>query len=194
MARVKEFDEDAVLDKAVALFWSKGYNGTSAQDLVDHLEISRSSLYGTYGDKRTLFLKSLQRYREKMSGSFIKMIEESDDAEETITAIFKSLLAESRDDSIPKGCFMVNSTVELASFDEEIADLIRENEKSVVEALCHAIQKGKDAGQFGNPNSAQSLARFLFNSITGLRVAARSGAGSTEAMNDIIKNLLYALK
>src|SRR5688572_30165055 len=129
MARVKEFDEDMVLDKAVALFWSKGYNGTSAQDLVDHLEISRSSLYGTYGDKRTLFLKSLQRYREKMSGSFIKMIQESEDAEETITEIFKSLLAESRDDSIPKGCFMVNSTVELASFDEEIADLIRENEK-----------------------------------------------------------------
>lgn len=84
MARVKEFDEDVVLDKAVALFWTKGYNGTSAQDLVDHLGISRSSLYGTYGDKHTLFLKALQRYREKNSAAFLKLVKASDNAGESI--------------------------------------------------------------------------------------------------------------
>ncbi|HKG05496.1 MAG TPA: TetR/AcrR family transcriptional regulator [Pedobacter sp.] len=193
MARVKEFDEDLVLDKAVALFWTKGYNGTSAQDLVDHLGISRSSLYSTYGDKRTLFLKALQSYREKNSAAFLKLVKDSDNAVEAIKKIFKALIEESLDHKIPGGCFMVNSAVELAPQDMEIADIVRGDAKEAEVALSMAIQKGKDSGQFSNPNSAQSLARFLFNNISGMRVAARSGAGR-DVLDDIVKNLLYALK
>src|SRR6187431_2537654 len=63
MARTKDFDESEVLAKAVKLFWLKGYNGTSMQELVDALGISRSSLYDTYVDKHTLYLKSLQFYQ-----------------------------------------------------------------------------------------------------------------------------------
>src|ERR1700733_11617740 len=64
MARTKDFDEAEVLNKAVCLFWHKGYNGTSMQDLVDALNISRSSLYDTYVDKRNLYLKALAFYQE----------------------------------------------------------------------------------------------------------------------------------
>ena len=60
MARTKEFNEDQALDKAIEIFWHKGYNGTSAQDLVNHLGLSRSSLYDTFGDKQKLFVKSLK--------------------------------------------------------------------------------------------------------------------------------------
>lgn len=60
MARTKTFDEVQVLEKAQAIFWCKGYNGTSMQDLVDGLGISRSSLYDTYTDKRELFLIALK--------------------------------------------------------------------------------------------------------------------------------------
>lgn len=193
MARVKEFDEDAVLDKAVALFWTKGYNGTSAQDLVDYLGISRSSLYGTYGDKHTLFLKALQRYREKNSAAFLKLVKASDDAGESIKKIFNALVDESFNYEIPKGCFMVNSAVELAPHDIEIAEMVKGDAKDAETALSIAVQKGKDSGQFSNPASAQSLARFLFNNISGMRVAARAGA-DREVLDDIVKNLLYALK
>ena len=66
MARTKDFDEDEVLTKAMNLFWLNGYNGTSMQDLVDGLGISRSSLYDTFGDKRSLFLKTLENYKKNL--------------------------------------------------------------------------------------------------------------------------------
>jgi hypothetical protein len=56
MARQKEFDREAALDRAMAAFWSKGYAATSIEDLLAHMGIQRGSLYGTFGDKRTLFL------------------------------------------------------------------------------------------------------------------------------------------
>src|SRR6187402_2610436 len=64
MARTKDFDEKEVLKKAVYLFWDKGYNGTSMQELVDGLGISRSSLYDTFGDKHQLYLKALESYKQ----------------------------------------------------------------------------------------------------------------------------------
>jgi TetR/AcrR family transcriptional repressor of nem operon len=64
MARHKEFDRDAVLHKAMEVFWSRGYGATSIQDLVKHMGINRQSLYDTFGDKHALYLQALDRYGE----------------------------------------------------------------------------------------------------------------------------------
>jgi len=77
MARLKEFNEEDALDKAVAIFWNKGYNGTSAQDLVTHLGLSRSSLYDTFGDKHSLFIKALQRYQKKSYDDVSSLLQKS---------------------------------------------------------------------------------------------------------------------
>ena len=69
MGRNKDFDEEELLEKAVNVFWKKGYNATSAQDLVDALGINRSSLYNTYTDKKTLFTKSLKHYQQKQTNA-----------------------------------------------------------------------------------------------------------------------------
>ena len=63
MARPKEFDQDKALDKAMTLFWQKGYEATSIQDLVDHLGIGRRSLYDTFKSKHDLFIAALDRYQ-----------------------------------------------------------------------------------------------------------------------------------
>src|SRR5215210_3872796 len=62
MGRPRSFDESAVLDQAVELFWSRGYEGTSMADLEEHLGIGRQSLYNAFGDKQDLFLRALERY------------------------------------------------------------------------------------------------------------------------------------
>src|SRR5688500_6432599 len=108
MARTKVFDEEAVLNKAVKLIWQKGFNGTSAQDLVDELGISRSSLYDTYGDKYQLFKNSLLQYRKTFAGSMIEMINKSHDFEKTIKDVFQYVVTESLQQKFSKGCFMVN--------------------------------------------------------------------------------------
>lgn len=192
MARLKEFDENEVLDKAVKLFWSKGYNGTSAQELVEFLGISRSSLYDTFTDKRTLFLKALQRYRTKNGGAALQMIGESDNPALTLKQLFKMVISESFDPDIPKGCFIINTMVEVAPVDPEAAAIVNGNAQDMEEAFYLAIKKGQEAGQFAAKHNARSMARLFFNTLTGMRVAARSGT-EKKVLDDIAKTLLAAL-
>lgn len=193
MARTKDFDETAVLNKAVELFWCKGFNGSSAQDLVDNLGISRSSLYDTFGDKRTLFIRALEHYRKENSGAMLDLINNATDIEQTIGDIFQMLIDDSVRNHQLKGCFMVNSTIELAPHDEGIAAIVKANSAAVEDALYLAVQKGQASGKFTKKQTARSLARFIFNNIAGLQVAAKSGADKT-AFNDIVNVTLSALK
>lgn len=192
MARLKEFDENEVLDKAVTLFWTKGYNGTSAQDLVENLGISRSSLYDTFSDKHTLFLKALTRYRTKMGGAAIRLIEETENPAQTIKQLFKMIVTESCDPTIPKGCFVVNSMVELAPYDAEVAAIVNGNAQDMENAFYLAIKKGQEMGQFSAIHNARGMARLMFNTVSGMRVAARSGMDK-KGLDDIVKTLIATL-
>ncbi len=193
MARTKVFDEEEVLNKALNLFWEKGYNGTSAQELVDGLGISRSSLYDTYGDKYQLFKNSLLQYRKKFAGAMIEMIDGSNDFEKTLKEVFHYVVTESLQEKFSKGCFMVNSSVELAPHNLEIAEIVNDNMQDIEDALFRLIKKGQDVEQFSKSHTARSLARFVFNTISGLRVASKSGADK-KVFDDVVKVTLSALK
>ncbi|MBS1603115.1 MAG: TetR/AcrR family transcriptional regulator [Bacteroidetes bacterium] len=192
MARKKEFDEKVLLDKALDLFWRKGYNATSAQDLVDELGISRSSLYDTYTDKRHLFMESLRQYQLCNTSVIVRMADESTDAEQTIQQIFQNIIKESVEDAVKKGCYMVNTAVELSGQDKEIGDLVAQNNKNVEDALTRLVKKGQADGQFSTKKTARAFARYLFSSISGLRVAARSGSDK-RVLNDIAEVVLFTL-
>jgi TetR/AcrR family transcriptional repressor of nem operon len=193
MARTKVFNEEEVLNKALELFWEKGYNATSAQDLVDGLGISRSSLYDTYGDKYQLFKNSLLQYRKKFAGAMIDMIGKSTDSEKTLNDVFHYVVTESLQEKCSKGCFMVNSSIELAPHNSEIAEIVNSNMQDIEEALVQLIKKGQEAGQFSKSHTPRSLARFVFNTISGLRVASKSGADK-KVFDDIVKVTLSVLK
>ncbi|MCS3734189.1 TetR/AcrR family transcriptional regulator [Mucilaginibacter dorajii] len=192
MARKKEFDEDQLLDKAVALFWDKGYHATSAQDLVDGLGINRSSLYNTYTDKRTLFTKSLRQYQAKNTNAVLSMLKNIVDAREAISQILHGVIKESEEDTLAKGCFMVNTAVELSSHDKEIGALVTENNQSVEDAFARTIEKGQAHGQFTKAKDARALAHFVFSTISGLRVSARAGADK-QTLEDIVQVALLVL-
>lgn len=193
MARKKEFDENELLEKATNLFWRKGYNATSAQDLVDELKINRSSLYNTYSDKKTLFQKALKKYQDQQTKAVVDMLSKADDPEKAIKEVFDSLVKESSEDDIARGCFMVNTAVEIAGQDKEIGSLVHANNKSVEDALTAVIEKGQKMGQFSTKNTARAYARFLFGNINALRVIARSGADKG-ALSDITGIALASLK
>lgn len=193
MARKKEFDEDELLEKATNLFWRKGYNATSAQDLVDELQINRSSLYNTYSDKKTLFQKALKKYQEQQTKAMIDMLSKADDPEKAIKQVFDNLVKESNEDTVARGCFMVNTAVEIAGQDQEIGTIVRANNQSVEDALSAIIEKGQKMGQFSTKNTARAYARFLFGNINALRVIARSGADKS-ALDDVAGIALASLK
>jgi len=192
MARTKDFDETEVLNKAIAIFWHKGYNGTSMQDLVDGLGISRSSLYDTYGDKHTLFVKALESYQKAGSAKVCAIANSSGPAKETIKKLLELVIGELLGDKMQKGCFMVNAEVEVAPHDAEVSKMVCQNDQQVEDAFYKVIKEGQESGEIANRQDARALARFTFNTIKGLRVTAKSTTDKT-MFDDIIRLALSAL-
>jgi TetR/AcrR family transcriptional repressor of nem operon len=186
MARTKDFDEIEVLGKAIDIFWHKGYNGTSMQDLVDGLGISRSSLYDTYGDKHTLFIKALESYQNAASGKICGIISSPGSAKETIKRLLEFITNGLLNDQKHKGCFMVNAEVEVAPHDKEVSQLVCANDQQVEDAFYLAIKKGQDSGEITNRQDARALARFTFNTVKGIRVTAKSTTDKA-VFDDIIR-------
>jgi len=193
MARTKVFNEAEVLDRAMNLFWEKGYHATSAQDLVDGLGISRSSLYDTYGDKHSLFVMALKRYREERIDPVIQGVNSADDIEAYIRFIFEAVKEDALSESRSRGCFMVNSAVELGTVDRDVAAIANDIMKDTEDMITKAIEKGQQQGVFTKTHSASSLSRFIFNSLNGLRVTMKFDA-SKKMFEDIVNVCLASLK
>ncbi|REA56489.1 TetR/AcrR family transcriptional regulator [Dyadobacter luteus] len=193
MARTKVFDQQVVLDKAMNLFWQNGYNATSAQDLVDGLGISRSSLYDTYGDKHSLFILALKQYRKERIDPVFEQAEVVEDVEAYIRNVFEIVKADAISPEHNKGCLMVNSAVELAPFDSEVAIIANSIMEDSENAVCKAIERGQNSGVFTTKHSPRALARFIFNSLNGLRVTMKFDA-SKAVFDDIVTVCLSALK
>ena len=192
MARTKDFDENEVLTKAIQLFWHKGYNGTSMQDLVDGLGISRSSLYDTYTDKHTLFIKALESYQNSGADKIQEISENSGSAKETIKKLLEFVTDELLNDKQQKGCFMVNAEVEVAPHDTEVNSLVCKNDQQMEDVFFQVIKKGQYSREIKNEQDARALARFIFNAVKGIRVTAKSTTDKS-VFDDIIKLTVSAL-
>lgn len=119
MARSKEFDIDDVLLKAMTIFWQQGYEKTSMQDLVTGMGIHKRSMYDTFGDKHTLYIKALERYASLISSRMESRIEGITSAKAAIRLLFEATIHRSEEE--PKGCMLVNTAVELSGHDPEAA-------------------------------------------------------------------------
>jgi TetR/AcrR family transcriptional repressor of nem operon len=192
MARTKDFDEAEVLDKAVNLFWLKGYNATSMQDLVDGLGISRSSLYDTYGDKHTLFLKALESYQNAASGRICGILNSAQPARQIIKQLLQFTIDELLKDTNQKGCFMVNSEVEVGPHDEQVSQIICGNDQQVEETIYKVIKKGQENGEITSTQDARALARFTFNTVKGIQVTVKSTTDRA-VFDDIIEMAMSVL-
>jgi len=192
MARTKTFCEAEVLNKAIGLFTAKGFNGTSAQDIVDTLGISRSSLYDTFGDKQGLFLKVLQQYQQQEFDGLTLTLKDAPDLREGLRRLFCKTIQAVTANNCEGGCLMVNAATELGGQDALVASMVSASMQQVEEALYTAIKKAKKSGEINTQYKARELTHFYVNTLTGLRVMARSGA-TKEAYDDVVKVALSLL-
>ena len=192
MARTKDFDESEVLTKAMNLFWHKGYNGTSMQDLVDGLGISRSSMYDTFGDKHTLFIRSLENYKQMATTEMKAIVDNAPTAKVAIRRMFELTVTELLSDNQHKGCFLVNAGVEMAPHDTEVNKMLCDNDRQLEKYFNEAIKKGQDSGEISNEQSSHALAQFILNSIKGMRVTAKSAADK-KVFRDIVEVTMKVL-
>lgn len=173
MARQREFDEQNVIETATNLFWKKGYNAVSTQDLIHAFGISRSSMYGAYKDKRNLFIVALKHYRETASQGMIDALNEKNAFKTTIAQLLNQIIKDTISDCDNKGCFIVNTAIELAPHDNEILEIIQENRKNIISALKTSIERGIATGELTTDQNPESLANYFYNLINGLRVDAK---------------------
>lgn len=141
MPRKKEFDYEEKLDVAMRLFWAQGYHFTSLSDLESHLKINRSSIYPTYGDKKELLLKSLDRYQKAKLSEYQSFLhDENHNALEDLKQILKMSVSQSIKDQ--KVCLAVKMIFEMAMIDEEVNQMLLDNEKKIETVYLTVLQRG----------------------------------------------------
>ncbi|MER7210407.1 helix-turn-helix domain-containing protein [Streptosporangium sp. NPDC000239] len=180
MARPRSFDEDRVLDTAMRTFWANGYESTSTRDLCEALGLDRSSVYNAFVNKRELFKRALTRYMDATTADQLRILDSHElPAIERIRALFAGILrteAENRRDGHGLGCLTVNTTMELAGRDPEIALMLGRDTERRIADLSAVIESGQRAGDIGSTRDPAELARFVNAVIAGIRVAAQGGA------------------
>jgi TetR/AcrR family transcriptional repressor of nem operon len=168
MGRNREFNTENVLDKATSLFWAKGFNGVSTQELINEFGISKSSMYGTFGDKMKLFVASLERYSLQVTNNFKVRLQHANGLKKEIKALLHSICIGCMEGG--NGCFIVNSAVELAPHEKIIAKITHEHRRRLESIFTAAIKRGIESGEFSNKLNPKTISRTICNTITGIQV------------------------
>jgi TetR/AcrR family transcriptional repressor of nem operon len=174
MARPREFDEASTLDAAMQCFWQRGYEATSVRDLADKMGISAPSLYNAYGDKRELFVQTLERYVEQSTRARIKRLEDSLPPKQAVGQFIREIIERSVNDRERRGCFLINSALEVAPHDKALGALIAARLAEIEAFFRRSIKAAQAEGAVPPERAATDIARLLLGVLLGIRVLARS--------------------
>jgi TetR/AcrR family transcriptional repressor of nem operon len=174
MVRTKAFDPDAALDAALQLFWERGYEATSIQDLVDHLGIGRGSLYATFGSKHELYLKALDRYLRTRDPNPIELLSRPGPALPAVRALVRSYAEEAASDPRRRGCMIVNAAMERVPADPQVTERVQESWHTLERALAGALTRAREQGELAADKDPTAIARFLLVVLQGLRVVGKA--------------------
>ncbi|MEC3951685.1 TetR family transcriptional regulator [Nocardia sp. CDC153] len=183
MARTKEFDPDTVLRRALELFWERGYEATSMSDLVEHLGIAKASIYGTFGGKRELYLKALQRYLETTDPVIMTELSQPGPVLPAVRDLVTRFITEASSPDSYLGCMVVNSAVEMARRDEAVARLVESSWAHLETTLTSALLRARAQGELSADSDPRAIARFLLVFFQGVRVLERT-PGSAARLED----------
>ncbi|MEM6644107.1 MAG: TetR/AcrR family transcriptional regulator [Bacteroidota bacterium] len=181
------FDREKVIEDVMQLFWKKGYNGTSMQDLVDVTGLNRSSFYNSFGDKFSLYEESIKHYQAKQLGMLNQTIQDAHSPLKAIQSLFKGILDEVRSGN-RKGCMMTGCTSEM-SHDPSVSDLLNANKENVVEIFKVLIEKAQGLGEISTEKDAATVALYLFSSLQGLRLTSMLESDLEGVIKEILARL-----
>ena len=166
MARAKEFDREVVLERAMEFFWAQGYEAASMRELLDTMDIGRQSLYDTFGDKHSLFLASLQHYYEKGMRTVMAPLSAPDGGLSAIEEYFDGM-ARRMSTKPYRSCLLINSAIELAPHDPEVAAIVNSFVKKLRKGFAKALEVAESKGE-ARIDDIDAVAWHLTNSAMGL--------------------------
>lgn len=176
MARPRQFDEKNAVTSATELFWRRGYHATSVRDLGDELKLTPSSLYRTFTDKHTLFLRALDHYRATESTQARRRLDASDrPVREVLREWMLWLVACPADGESGRGCFVVNTATELGTTDAQVHERTEAAFSVTRQALHAVLAEGRERGELSTDLDIDGAVELLFTTVLGLRVRERAG-------------------
>lgn len=192
MGRLREFDEDKAIERAIDCFWEHGYEATSVRDLAAQMGIGGASLYNAYGSKRALFAAALERYADRTSRQRIARLEASGRPREAIRTFFAEIIDRSLADRQRRGCLFVNSALDVAPHDAELGRLVASYLDEVRAFFQRCIASAQAAGEIPGRLDATETSRHLLGVLVGLRVLARA-RGDRETLEAVARPALRLL-
>ena len=173
MARPLEFDETAALEAAIGCFWRRGYEATSVRELAASMGVSAPSLYNTYGDKHALFVQALEHYLDHTTRARIKRLEDTLPPKQAVRKFIEEIIDRSVGDRERRGCFLINSALEIAPHDAKLSALIADRLVEIERFFHRSIRRAQAEGSVPRNRSAKDSARLLLGVLLGIRVLAR---------------------
>ena len=183
---------EEVLDKALDAFWAHGYVSTSMNDLMEATGLAKGSLYKGYGDKKSLFMRSLDSYLSSANAELSEAAASSKSGREALEKIFSGVIGMSTRAGVRRGCFSVNSTIELAPRDADVRNRLRRNTRQKETTIAAVIRRGIADGSLRKNLDPEVTASYVTSVMNGLQVRGKLGLSEKQA-NETVAVAIGAL-
>ncbi len=176
IGRPLEFDPDRALDSAMQLFWRKGYESTSLQDLLGTMKLSKSSFYQAFKSKNQLFQRSIKNYQTLLTTDLNLQRQQAGSGKAFIKELFFDVTSETCGPDARRGCLLMNTANEFAQTDSDIANLVSTSLDQIITIFESAIKQAQQEEEIPQDKNANALATYLVSSMSGLKNMVKAGA------------------
>jgi TetR/AcrR family transcriptional repressor of nem operon len=173
VGRKRAFDPEAALERAMEVFWLKGFQSTSVSDLLAAMEINRFSMYQTFGGKDELFVAALELYRGRWSAMIAEHLSRTGPARAVLAELLREMGRQILTDKLGRGCLVANSAVEVRWLGAEAAALVRRSVDGLEDAFTRTLERAAAEGDLRPGRDARVHARFLVATMNGIRDVAK---------------------
>ena len=185
--RPREFDRDEALQRAMELFWARGYEGTTLSDLQKAMGgITAPSFYAAFGSKEELFREAVELYKKTQGAPVVKALLEGPTARASLEAMLRAAAKSVCGQSNPRGCLMVLGGINCAPANKGIEDFLREQRAIREKVIRQRLRQGIADGDLPSSTDVNGLVAFYTGIVDGMAIRARDGA-SCKALGDIVK-------
>ena len=192
IGRPLQFDPDQALNSAMQLFWRKGYESTSLQDLLEVMGLSKSSFYQTFKSKGLLFECSIKNYQNQLVDILQSRLAQADSGKSFLKDLFFDVANETSGSDARRGCLLMNTANEFAQTDADIACLVSDSLDEIIAIFKQAIQQAQEKNEIDHNKDAYSLAVYLVSTMSGLKNMVKAGA-DRKTINSIVEISLSVL-
>lgn len=192
MGRPRKFDPEVAVSKAMRAFWAGGYADTSPQELAERLDIGKGSLYHTFGSKHELFVRSLEHYAALSARELSAALDAPTPIRVRVHTLLTNFIEADLEDPDRCGCFVINTTVELGTRDDDAARIVRRSVRHTEQMLTDAFTAAQRSGEIAPGRDPRALAKLVQASMIGLRILART-ASRPEELQPVVEAAVQAI-